>query len=121
MVLALMVGMVYQHHHHKADGSVCLCLSATHHERGDNEHGCSGHDGDEPEGRCEQTLSEWLNKVDQRWDIPRPLPDMWPAAIGVEPLYRRPTTNVTIADERRQALPASPIRAVGHKRAPPMA
>lgn len=119
MVLALMVGMVYQHHHHKADGSVCLCLSAVHHQHGDDQHGCSGHDDDEQQGRCEQTLSEWLNKFDQRLDFPQPLPDMWLAAIAAEPLYRRPVTKVAVAPEHRPALPACPIRAVGYLRAPP--
>ena len=121
MVLALMVGMVYQHHHHKADGSVCLCLSAAHHQHDDDQHGCSGHDSDESEGQCDRTLSEWLNKADQRWDMPHPLPDLCFEAIGIEPLYRRPFTKITITMDRRQALPACPIRAVGLLRAPPEA
>ncbi|MGN0223587.1 MAG: hypothetical protein ACI4AM_06140 [Muribaculaceae bacterium] len=120
MALALMVGMVYQHHHHKADGSVCLCLNATHHHQGDDQHGCAGHD-DESDGRCDQTLSEWLTKADQRWDMSQPQLDLWPAAIAAEPLYRLPVTKVRIAPERRHVLPACPIRAVGPTRAPPEA
>ncbi|MGN0210524.1 MAG: hypothetical protein ACI391_05355 [Muribaculaceae bacterium] len=112
VVMTLVFGMAFQHHHHCSDGSVCLCLNPAHHSG--HHHGCG--DGDD---HCEQTLSDLLTKVDRHYHSPAPDVQVVAVLIEDEPLYRRCATRLVLQPPRHQRLPGAPIRAVRSLRAPP--
>ncbi len=59
LVCVMAVGMVIKHHHHSADGSVCLCMSIECHSAEDcSDHSGSGctHDHSGETGDCDCTL-----------------------------------------------------------------
>ena len=112
VVMTLVFGMAFQHHHHCSDGSVCLCLNPAHHSG--HHHGCG--DGDD---HCEQTLSDLLTKVDRHYHSPAPDVQVVAVLIEEEPLYRRCATRLVMQPPRHQGLPGAPIRAVRSLRAPP--
>ena len=113
VVMTLVFGMAFQHHHHCSDGSVCLCLNPAHHSG--HHHGC----GDGDDDHCEQTLSDLLTKVDRHYHSPAPDVQVVAVLIEDEPLYRRCATRLVMQPPRHQGLPGAPIRAVRSLRAPP--
>lgn len=114
VVMTLVFGMAFQHHHHCSDGSVCLCLNPAHHSG--HHHGCGDGDGDD---HCEQTLSDLLTKVDRHYHSPAPDVQVVAVLNEEEPLYRRCATRLVMQPPRHQGLPGAPIRAVRSLRAPP--
>lgn len=120
MVLALTVGMIFQHHHHRADGSVCICLSSDHHAADHDHHGCNSHHSSDPDSDpCEQALSDLLQKLEHR---SHPLPALTllsPAILPDAPIALRAEGSLTFIPVLNDRLPAAPIRAVGSQRAPP--